>query len=45
MPVEQLKRIEPIDIVDTPLADLIVRQRQERLSRYGSAAAAIDKTR
>jgi len=42
MPPEQLQKLEPVDIAQTAVGDLIAEQKQERLNRYGLATQMID---
>lgn len=42
MELEKVKRIEPVDIRKTPLADSILRQRDFMIDRYGTVAQMLD---
>lgn len=42
MTEEQLKKLKPVDIANTYAGEIILKQRQERLDRYGMATQMID---
>jgi len=39
---DQLRRLKPIDIAQTPLAELILREREAKLARYGAVSQLLD---
>jgi hypothetical protein len=39
---ERLRRLAPVDMAQTPIAELILREREQRLARYGIATQQID---
>ena len=39
---EQMAKLKPIDIADTPIAELLVNERDTRLKRYGRVSHMID---
>ncbi|MFZ2654617.1 MAG: hypothetical protein WAX69_06835 [Victivallales bacterium] len=42
MTEDQLKKLKPVDIANTAAGEVILKQRQERLDRYGMATQMID---
>jgi hypothetical protein len=40
--VDEIKRLRPVDLAQTPVAELIIRERQHRMERYGRATQMID---